>query len=64
MFRPLLTMAAVGVAGIVAWKLLWGLLLPLAVGVVAVLLKVAFWGVLFALAIWAFRRLSRASEPA
>jgi hypothetical protein len=62
MLRPVLTLAALGAAGILAWQLLWGLVLPLLVGVFAVLLKIAFWVAVIALAIWAFRWLSRSPE--
>ena len=44
MLRPIVTLAALGVAGIVVWKLLWGLLLPIvavALGLVFTVLKLA-----------------------
>ena len=62
MLRPILKLAALGVAGLVAWNLLAGLVLPLFIGLVALILKVAFWAVIVALVIWVFKRNSR--EPA
>jgi hypothetical protein len=62
MARPVLTLAALGMAGILVWRLLWGLLLPMVVGVMAVLIKIAFWGGVILLAIWALRRSSKGSE--
>jgi hypothetical protein len=60
MFRTVPALAAVGVAGIVAWKLLWVMLLPMLFGLVALALKVA----LIALFIFVlFRVLRRAGEP-
>jgi len=49
-------------ARIIAWQLLWTLVLPLVVGILAVAIKIAFWVAVIALAIWAFRRLSRSTE--
>ena len=62
MLRPVLTLAALGAAGIIAWQLLWTLVLPLVVGILAVAIKIAFWVAVVALAIWAFRWMSRSSE--
>jgi hypothetical protein len=62
MARPVLTFAALGIAGVVVWRLLWGLLLPMVVGLMALVIKVAFWGGLILLAIWALRRYSKGSE--
>lgn len=65
MLRPVLTLAAVGLAGMAIWKVLWLLLLPL----VGTLLGLAMVGVkvlLFALVIFALWRLffRRPQEPA
>ena len=46
MLRSLLTLAAVGVAGIVVWKLVWVLLLPMVFGLLALAIKVALIGAL------------------
>ncbi|MBI4501484.1 MAG: hypothetical protein HY700_10015 [Gemmatimonadetes bacterium] len=62
MLRPLLTLAARGAAGILAWQLLWAPVLPLVVGILAIAIKIAFWVALIAVAIWVFRRLFRSSE--
>src|SRR3972149_1534429 len=43
MLRPVLPLAALGAAGILAWQLLWGLVLPLVVGILAIAIKIAFW---------------------
>jgi hypothetical protein len=56
MLRPVLTLAAVGLAGIAIWKVLWILLLPLFgafFGFMALALKVA----LFLFVVWALLRL-------
>lgn len=65
MLRPVLTLAAIGLAGIAIWKVLWLLLLPL----VGTLLGLAMVGVkvlLFALVVFALWRLffRRRHEPA
>ena len=62
MLRPVITLAAFGAVGFVAWQLIWGLLLPLVVGVLALAIKVIFWAGVIALAIWVFRRLFPPSE--
>jgi hypothetical protein len=41
MLRSLLTLAAVGVAGIVVWKLVWVMLLPMLFGFLALAIKIA-----------------------
>ena len=64
MLRPVLTLAAIGLAGIAIWKLLWLLLLPL----FGTLIGVAVLGIkflLFALVVWAVWRLFfRKQQPA
>ena len=65
MLRPVLTLAAIGLAGVAIWKVLWLLLLPL----FGTLLGLAMLGVkflLFALVIFAIWRLffRRRNEPA
>jgi hypothetical protein len=62
MLRPVITLAALGAVGIVAWQLVWGLLLPLVAGILALVIKVVFWAGVIALVIWAFRRLFPPSE--
>jgi hypothetical protein len=52
-------MAALGVAGYFAWKLMAGFVFPLFFGLVALILKVAFWAAIIAFAIWLFKRLSK-----
>ena len=59
MLRPVITVAAVGVLGLVVWNLLLGFVLPLVVGLVALLIKVVFWVAVISLAIWIFKRLTR-----
>ena len=61
MLRPVITVAAVGVLGLVVWNLLLGFVLPLVVGLVALLIKVVFWVAVISLAIWIFKRLTRTS---
>ena len=61
MLRGVLGMAALGVAGLFAWKLMVGFVLPLFIGLVALVLKIAFWCVIIALAIWLFKKLSQDS---
>jgi hypothetical protein len=65
MLRPVLTLAAIGLAGVAIWKVLWLLLLPL----FGTLIGLAMLGVkllLFALVIFAIWRLffHRRHEPA
>jgi predicted ABC-type exoprotein transport system permease subunit len=65
MLRPVLTLAAIGIAGIAIWKVLWLLLLPL----FGALVGLAMLGVkvlLFALVVFAIWRLffRRKPEPA
>jgi predicted ABC-type exoprotein transport system permease subunit len=64
MLRPVLTLAAVGLAGIAIWKVLWLLLLPL-VGTLVGLAMVGVKVLLFALVIFALWRLffRRRQEP-
>ncbi len=65
MLRPALTLAALGAAGYVAWKLIWMLLLPLVgtlVGLVMWLLKAAVIGLLLVLAYWVFKRVATPRE--
>jgi hypothetical protein len=65
MLRPVLGVAATGVAGYVLWKLLEVVLFPLlgtAVGFVLFLLKIVFVVLLLLLAIWIFKRMMRPAE--
>ena len=64
MLRPVLKLAALGVAGLVAWNLLAGLVLPLFIGLVALILKIAFWAVIIALVIWIVKRSSSKESAA
>ena len=65
MLRPVLTLAAVGLAGLAIWKILWLLLLPL-VGTLFGLAMVGVKFLLFALVVFALYRLffRRRQEPA
>jgi len=59
MMRPLVTLAAVGLAGVVVWKLLWGLLLPLvavAIGAALFIVKIALAAFLLFLAYKLFQK--------
>jgi hypothetical protein len=62
MFRPVLTLAAFGVAGYVAFQLLWGLVLPLVFGLFAIALKIAFWVIIISAGIWVIKRITRSSS--
>jgi hypothetical protein len=64
MLRPVLTLAAFGAMGFVAWQLLWGLVLPLVFGLFAVILKVLFWVVVISCGIWVIKRLTRSESAA
>ncbi|MBI3982252.1 MAG: hypothetical protein HY337_05030 [Gemmatimonadetes bacterium] len=60
MLRPLVTLAALGVAGVVVWKLLWGLVLPfiaIALGAVFLVLKIALVALLLYVAYRLFQKL-------
>jgi len=65
MLRPILTVAAVGLAGVAIWQLLWFLVLPLLAGVLGFAM-LALKLILVALILWAAWRLVRrvVREPA
>jgi hypothetical protein len=56
MLKPFLTLAALGVAGFVAWKLIWVMLLPMFFGVVALAIKIALIALLVFVLLKIFRR--------
>lgn len=61
MFKPILTVAALGVAGIIVWKFAWGLLFP----VVGVAVSLAVWAIklaLLALVVYVIYRIVRAGK--
>jgi membrane protein implicated in regulation of membrane protease activity len=51
MLKPVLQLAAIGVVGVILWKLLFG-----------VLLKIVFFVALALLAVWVFKRWSEKDE--
>ncbi|MDH3495360.1 MAG: hypothetical protein OER21_01170 [Gemmatimonadota bacterium] len=65
MLRPILAVAAVGLAGVAIWQLLWFLVLPLLAGVLGFAM-LALKLILVALILWAAWRLVRrvVREPA
>lgn len=58
MLKPLLTLAALGVAGFVAWKLVWVMLLPMFFGLLGVAIKVALIALLVFVLYKLFRRVT------
>jgi membrane protein implicated in regulation of membrane protease activity len=58
MSKPVLQLAAVGVVGVIVWKLFSGVLL----GVVFTVLKIVFVVALALLAVWAFKRWSEKND--
>lgn len=67
MLKPLLGVAATGVAAVLAWKLLVLVMLPLvglAIGVVAFMIKAAFLLLALLIAFWVFRRARREDSAA
>jgi hypothetical protein len=58
MLKPFLTLAALGVAGFVAWKLIWVMLLPMFFGVVALAIKIALIALLVFVLLKIFRRVT------
>jgi len=58
MLKPLLTLAALGVAGFVAWKVVWVMLLPMFFGLLAIAIKVALIALLVFVLFKLFRRLT------
>lgn len=56
MLKPLLTLAALGAAGFVAWKLVWVMLLPMFFGLLALAVKVALIALLVFVLFKLFRR--------
>ena len=66
MFKPVLGLAATGIAAFFLWKVVALFLLPLvgvAIGLVLVVIKVAFWVLAGCFAWWLFKRMTR-HEPA
>ncbi|MBK6423244.1 MAG: hypothetical protein IPI38_11605 [Gemmatimonadetes bacterium] len=64
MLKPFVTLAAAAAVGVVLWKLLGLLLLPLvgiALGLFITVLKFAFVGAALFFALWLFRRITRDS---
>lgn len=59
MLRSLLALAAVGVAGVVVWKLVWVLLLPMLFGFLALAIKIALIGALVYVLYRVFRSATR-----
>lgn len=62
MLTPILNLAAIGAAGVILWKLLGILLLPLlgvALGFILTIIKFAMILSLLLFALWLFRRSSR-----
>ncbi len=60
MLRSFATLAALGVAGFVAWKLVWVMLLPMLFGLLALAVKIA----LIALLVFVLFRIFRgATQP-
>jgi hypothetical protein len=59
MLRSLLALAAVGVAGVVVWKLVWVLLLPMVFGFLALAIKIALIGLLVYVLYRVFRSATR-----
>ena len=64
MRRSLLTLAALGVAGLVAWKLVWVMLLPMLFGFLALAVKVALIALLVFVLYRVFRRMNESETPA
>jgi hypothetical protein len=60
MLRSLLTLAALGIAGLVAWKLVWVMLLPMLFGFLALAVKIALIALLIFVLYRVFRR---AAQP-
>lgn len=58
MLKPFLTLAALGVAGFVAWKLVWVMLLPMFFGFLALAFKIALIVLLVFVLIKIFRRVT------
>ncbi len=56
MLRSLVTLAALGVAGFVAWKLVWVMLLPMLFGFLALAIKIALIALLVFVLFRVFRR--------
>ena len=63
MLKPLLTLAALGVAGFVAWRLIWVMLLPMFVGLLALAVKIALIALLVFVLYKVFRRATAGPQP-
>ena len=55
MWKPILTVAAVGVGGFVLWQLVWAVLMPVLGGILGFLLAALKVGLLILLAYWIYR---------
>ncbi|MDH3457273.1 MAG: hypothetical protein OER90_10575 [Gemmatimonadota bacterium] len=55
MWKPILTVAAVGVGGFVLWQLVWAVLMPVVGGILGFLLAALKVGLLILLAYWIYR---------
>ena len=67
MLKPLFSLAAIGIVGVVLWKLLGLLLLPLlgvALGIFFVVMKFAVIGAVLFFLVWLVRRSSRSEAKA
>jgi flagellar biogenesis protein FliO len=59
MLKPLLQLTAVGVVGILLWKVAAAFFVP----IVLLVLKVAFAIALVLLAVWLFKRMDKGKDP-
>lgn len=63
MLRSFATLAALGIAGFVAWKLVWVMLLPMLFGLLALAVKIALIGLLVYVLLRVFRRATEQPGP-
>lgn len=67
MLKPMLAIAATGIAAVLLWKVLAVFMLPLlglAIGLVALLIKIVFVFVLLMIAYWIYRKSTRGDSMA
>lgn len=67
MLKPMLAIAATGIAAVLLWKVLAVFMLPLlglAIGLVALVIKIVFVLVLLMIAYWIYRKSTRGDSMA
>lgn len=62
MIKPVMSLAATGIAAFILWKLVALFILPfvgIAIGLVLIVIKIAFWALVGCFAWWLFKKMTR-----